>query len=206
MEGKALHEILKEQLDLKGLTIDRLSSATGIPGRYIEGLIAGDLTKLPSAPYVRGYLTKIAPLLDLSIEELWEVYKKEQGLKRSGPDDKLPSNRFAIKPFNKKIVVASFFAILLIAYLGWNASHLLGRPKLDIINPLAQTVIVTEPVIKLLGYVNPADKLLINNKEVVVNQNGLFRKQYNLQIGLNAIEFSVKRFLGKETTAVKQVI
>ena len=73
---KPLHELLKEQFAIKGYNIERLTRITGIPERYIEGLINGDYNKLPPAPYVRGYLLAIAPLLDLNAEGLWEEYKK----------------------------------------------------------------------------------------------------------------------------------
>jgi len=203
---KPLHELLKEQFAIKGYNIERLTRITGIPERYIEGLINGDYNKLPPAPYVRGYLLAIAPLLDLNAEGLWEEYKKEEGLKSSGASDKLPTNRFAIKSISKKKIIGAIFGILLVSYLGWNIGHLLGKPKLDIINPAPSTITTEKSTIKLVGYINPADKLLINAEEVVVDSNGLFTKDYNLQAGLNTVEFLAKRFLGKETKVVKQIM
>lgn len=203
---KSLQEVLKEQLAIKGFNVERLTKITGIPERYLEGLISGDYNKLPATPYVRGYLMAIAPLLDLDAQKLWEEYKKEEWLKSSGASDKLPTNRFAIKSISKKTILTAAFGILLAIYLGWNIGHLLGKPKLEILNPSSQVITITEPIIKLVGYINPADKLLINNEEVIVDSNGLFTKNYNLQAGLNTFEFLAKRFLGKETTVVKQVI
>ena len=69
---KPLQELLKEQVAIKGYNVERLTRITGIPERYIEGLLSGDYDKLPPAPYVRGYLLTIAPLLDLNADELWE--------------------------------------------------------------------------------------------------------------------------------------
>lgn len=203
---KPLQELLKEQVTIKGYNVERLTRVTGIPERYLEGLLSGDYSKLPPAPYVRGYLMAIAPLLDLNAEELWEEYKKEEWLKKSGALDKLPTNRFAIKSISKKKIVAAIFGILLIIYLGWNIGHLLGKPKLEIINPSLETITTEESTIKLIGYINPADKLLINTEEIVTDSNGLFTKDYSLQAGLNTIEFLAKRFLGKETKVVKQII
>lgn len=206
MDNKQLRDILKEGLDHKGLTVERLSGATGIPDRFLKSLTEGDFKKLPAAPYVRGYLIKMASLLDLDEQELWEIYKKEQGLKSSGPTDKLPANRFAVKKLNKKILIGSLLGILAGLYFIWNIGHLLGRPELNIIYPSAPTSVTGEPAAKLLGYIEPSDKLLINGEEVIVGNNGKFEKYYNLQAGLNSIEFIAKRFLGKETRVVKQVI
>jgi len=206
MEQNYLHEILKEHMELKGLSIERLSAITQIPERFLEGLLEGDVSKLPPLPYVRGYLIRIAPLLDFHSQELWEIYKKEQNLERSGAEDKLPTNRFAIKPINKKYVVGFILAALFVVYLGWNISHLLGQPELKITSPPAQTTITSEDTINLLGYIDPADKLLINNEEVAIDESGAFEKAYSLQAGLNTIEFLAERFLGKETMVIKQVI
>jgi cytoskeletal protein RodZ len=40
----------------RGLTIDRISSATRIPVRYIEALERDDIRALPARPYVRGFV------------------------------------------------------------------------------------------------------------------------------------------------------
>lgn len=206
MEQKSLHELLKEQLGIKSYTLERLGHLTGITDRHLEGLFNGDFGKLPAAPYVRGYLIKIAPLLDLNEQELWEAYKKEERLKRSGAEDKLPSNRFAIKTANRKLATGVFFGILAMIYFGWNISHLIGRPKLDIVDPLAQTVIVAEPLIKVSGYIDAKDQLFINREAVPVSGDGYFELAYSLQLGLNTVEFLAKRFLGRETKVIKQVI
>lgn len=206
LEQKSLREILKAQMDIKGLTKKRLADLTGISERYIEGLMEGNFLKLPSAPYVRGYLIKISSILDLDAKETLTLYKKEEGVKTSGPTDKMPHNRFAIKPINKKFILAFLLILLVGAYLIKNASRLIGEPELTIANPFAQTAIVANPLIELTGKINPKDKLLINNEETAVNSDGTFEKLYNLQIGLNTVEFSAKKILGREARVVKQII
>ena len=206
LEQKSLQETLKAQLDIKGLTKKRLADLTSISERYIDGLIEGNPSKLPSAPYVRGYLIKIAAILNLGEEEVLALYKKEQGVKISGPADKLPHNRFAIKPMNKKFLLAFLLALLAGAYLIKNAGRLIGEPELTVTNPFAQAAIVASPLIKLTGKIDPKDKLLINSEEAAVDSDGSFEKLYNLQIGLNTIEFSAKKILGREAKVVKQII
>lgn len=205
-EQKNLSEILLEQLRNKNWEVEKLSSLTFVPDRYVNALMEGDFKKLPAAPYIRGYLIKIAPFLDLDAKVLWEAYKREQDIKSSGAEDRLPSNRFAIKPVNKKMIMTIMSGVFVAAYLFWNVGHLLGQPKLEVVYPLSQTAIVSQQTINLLGYINPIDKLFINNEEIIVRKDGSFEKDYNLDLGLNRIEFSVKRFLGKETKAVKQII
>ena len=203
---KSFNEILKEQADIKGFSAKKLSEDTGIPQRYIDNLLEGNFSDMPAAPYVRGYLAKIAALLEMSGEELWTSYKEEEDVKSSGSKDKLPTNRFAIKTANKKVLVLAAILIAVGVYLILNINNLLGQPRLEITHPQAETVIVNEPTVSLRGYIDPEDKLLINNQEILVGKDGFFEKEYTLENGLNTIEFSVARFLGKESRIIKQII
>lgn len=206
MEQKALNDVLKEQFHNKGYSIEKLSGLTSIPDRYLGALLEGDFKKLPAAPYVRGYLIKIAAILDLDAQALWESYKNDQGIKSSGAEDKLPVNRFAIKSVNKKTAAGIVAGVLVGIYLVWNVSHLIGRPKLEVVYPLAQTIIVAEPLVKISGNIDPADKLFLNEQETVVGEDGAFETDYNLEPGLNTLELKVKRFLGRETKTLRQII
>lgn len=203
---KSFNEILKERFRDKGCSVEKLSGLTSIPDRYLTALLEGDFKKLPPAPYVRGYLIKIAALLDLNPQELWESYKDDQSIKSSGAEDKLPSNRFAIKSVNKKMAMGIIAGVLVGSYLIWNVGHLIGRPKLEIAYPLAQTIILVEPLVTVSGNIDPADKLFINEQETVVGGDGAFEMDYGLEPGLNTVELKVKRFLGRETKAVRQII
>lgn len=203
---KLLKDILREQMQIKGLSPGRLRQLTGITERYIFALTEGTKEKLPAAPYVRGYLMRIAGILDLNGQELWEAYKNELLVKSSGPLDRLPENRFALKKLSKKRLAVGIILVLFIVYLAMNANRFLGRPKIDITSPARETLVTTASVLNLAGEVNPSDKLMIDGEDVAVDEAGRFEKDYELEPGLNRIEFSVKRFLGREARVIKQVI
>lgn len=203
---KTLSEIFNEVIDLRGLNIERLSELTGIQKRYLVALRDGDFKNLPSAPYVRGYLMKIAEILDIDGNLLWQTYKKENLFRTSGAEDKLPTNRFAIKPLNKKRVVVALVIILILAVSAWKINNLIGSPTLEIISPATDNLIVNSSSIKLSGKASPQDKLTVNNEEAPVANDGFFEKDFSLQPGINTIEFKAKRLLGKEIKIVRQVI
>ena len=46
METTSLKELLREHIELKGLTPKKIADLTGIPDRYIEMLLEGDKSKL----------------------------------------------------------------------------------------------------------------------------------------------------------------
>src|SRR3990167_724812 len=203
---KLLKDLLRDQMEAKGVTLERVKQQTGIAERYIMAFLEGKKEKLPAAPYVRGYLIRIASLLDLNGQELWKMYENELVSKRSGAKDIMPFNRYALKKINKKMVVGALVAALFAFYGIMNVSRFLGGGQLEIVNPAAETVVTTANLITLSGKSSPNDKLMIDNEEVPVDESGNFSKEYTLLPGLNRVEFSVKRLLGREIRTVRQII
>lgn len=203
---KSLLEILDDAMALKGLNKEKLTLLSEVPQIYIYSLYDSDPNKLPAAPYMRGYLMKIGEILEIDGNLLWQTYKKEYPLKASGVHDKLPHNRFAIKPINKKSLAIVIILVFAIIYFAFRIGNFFEAPFLEIINPSSDSAIVKEPVIKLAGKADPNNKLTINNEEILADDNGNFEKDFVLQSGLNVIEFKVKRFLGKEAIVTKKVV
>lgn len=205
METKTLKDFLRETIELKGYSLDRLSHLSEIPHRYLELILDGNYAKLPAAPYIRGYLVRLASILELNGEEIWQAYKKEIAPKSSGKNDKLPENRFAIKTVKKGWIFAGLAAILLLVYGGINAGQLIGKPRITVFSPTENSSVTAEATALLSGKINPRDKLTINGSEVPVGKSGEFSENYNLEGGVNTFEIVVKRLLGRETKIIKQI-
>lgn len=203
---KNLKTLLTETLELRNISQEKLAQLTGISEHYIWAIQNMEINKLPSAPYVHGYIKKISAILRLNHDEIWELYKKELEGQTSGKYDMLPANRFAIRQFSRRKIAVILLTVFLIIYLLANAPSLIGKPKLSVINPQEQFISIDSPVINLIGRAEQKDKLTINNEEVFIEKNGDFSKEYALQPGINNIEFKSKRFLGKETTIRKQIL
>ena len=202
---KNFHEFFSEIVEKSGSNIDKIAELTGISQRYLRAFCEGDFKKLPSLPYVRGYLMKLSNVLGINGRELWQAYKEELK-EKIVVDDKLPVNRFALKPKNFKKLAFGIVLVFVIIFLIWRLDDLLGIPKIEIANP-ADDLIISEDIIYIKGIVsNYRDKLLINSEEILIGKDGRFEKEYHLAPGANAIEFRLKRFLGKEIRLVKQVI
>ncbi len=190
----------------KNISYEKLAILTEIPERYIVALQNTEIKNLPAFPYVRGYLKKICEILGLNFAEIWKKYKNELSHKTSGAFDKLPANRFAIRKINrKKIAFGAVLAILIIS-LGINFNNFFGKPLLRIDNPSEALSTSQESSINLSGTINPADKLTINGKEVIAGNNGNFTFPYELQPGLNTVEFKVKKIMGGENSEVRQIL
>src|SRR3989344_3083450 len=206
MDGKLLKVILNDGLEQQGWSVKKLTEATSIQERYIHLLLSGELHKLPPAPYVRGYLAKICQVLDLDTQDAWKTYKSEIEISTSGPRDRLPINRFAIKSKIKKSLIFVILGILIISYLGWNSRQLIGSPLLKVAIPQDETTITSELSTTIEGSTEYSNKLTINNEQIYLEKNGYFKKDYDLQEGINTFEIVAKKFLGRETKIIKKVI
>ena len=204
--GKSLQTIFEETLEQKNLSHDKLANITAIPRRYIIAIQNLELNVLPSSPYVRGYLKKICEVLGLNFNEIWKIYEQELKHKTSGAFDKLPINRFAIHKINKKSVAGGVFAVILMIFLISNFNNFFAKPFLNRTNPKEAITTTSEYSIDLLGAINPKDKLTINDREIVTDVYGNFESIYELQPGLNTINFKVKKILGKENLEIRQVM
>ncbi len=203
---KNLQTIIEEALEQKNLNYEKLAALTGIPEKYIISLQSQELNRLPAYPYIRGYLKKICEILSLNFEESWKIYQKELSHKTSGAFDKLPINRFAIQKINKKNVATGIVIAILLVFFALNFNNFFGKPYLEITNPQDSLSTVSSSSINLAGKINPMDKLTINEKDIITDLNGSFESAYELQPGLNTIEFKVRKLLGKENSQIKQII
>ena len=206
MENASLKDLLREHVELKGLTAKKIADMTGIPERYIVALLEGTDEYLPPAPYVHGYITKLSEVLNFEKENMWRLYQKESLLRSAGALDRLPMNRFATKPIRRAWIVSGVIALAALIYLGSNIVNIMTPPELTVTVPAQENTTVAQPTIILAGTTNPAYTLSINGSEVYIDKDGSFKKEFQLQEGLNASEFVAKKFLGKETRVVRHII
>ncbi len=206
MEGQSFKTLLAEAMDTKNINHEKLAQFTGIPKHFIIAIENADISHLPSAPYVKNYIKKISEVLDVGEEDLWKNYEKDLEFKQSGEFDKMPSNRFALRKASKKKIALIIFIIILLTIIIFNYKNLIGLPYLEINNPINELASVENAKIMLAGKINPQDKLTINGTEASTDTSGNFQYPFNLQPGLNTIEFTVKKLIGKEKTVVKQIM
>lgn len=203
---KNLQTIFEEALEQKNLNCEKLSALTGIPKKYIAPLQNLELNALPAYPYIRGYLKKICGVLELNFEEIWKQYKTELSHKTSGAFDNLPVNRFAIQKLNKKNIAIVIVSVIVLIFFALNFNNFFGKSYLKIANPENPLTVISDSSINLAGQINPSDKITINGKEIITDSDGNFELIYELQPGLNTVEFKAKKLLGKENSQIRQII
>lgn len=201
---KQLSAIILEAMKAKGLTVEKLSHATGVSERSLELLLAERFEQLPPAPYVRGYLLKIAEVTGLEGETLWEQYGKyHHEIRRAGRKDMLPVNRFALPTISKNLLAGIAIALIVVAFVVsrfvWG-----GRAFTFEVNIPDDLVVATSTFV-IEGRVRANDQLTLNGTALYPQGDGSFEKEMTLASGFNTFTFVVKRPLEEERTFVEQI-
>jgi len=204
-EETPLEKLFTERLKQRNISIKKISEMTGISRNYLENIASGNFKDLPSAPYFRGYLIRLGKVLDFDGEAWWEEIKKENTLKKSGPKDTLPKNRFTQKS-PMKFIWAGIILVIAIIYLILQFAIISGKPSLTLMFPSENPYTASSSELILRGTVANANSLSVNKEAVPITSGGTWQKSILLQEGLNPLEISAKKFLGGESDVVEQIL
>lgn len=76
---KTTGQILKENRERKGISINEVAIATKINVKTIIAMEAGDVEKLPPKTFLRGFVRAYASYLELDVEQLLNTFYDEMG-------------------------------------------------------------------------------------------------------------------------------
>ena len=206
-DNNSASAILAEVMKNRGMDIEKLAREADVPEHFIYFILEEKFEKLPAAPYLHGYILKIADVLEINGDKFWEQYfQKNQALKTSGRTDHLPKNRFAVSWLNKRVLIVVLVILAVVAYflirafLSFNISRVLTIQNFN-----EERIVLTVPTYTIKGRVNPAYQLTINDSPVYPEDSGDFSTIINLEPGFNTIVFGIKGPLGRKDELVRQI-
>jgi transcriptional regulator with XRE-family HTH domain len=200
-------EVFNQKLKERGYTLERLSEATGISLKHLESFAHGRFEQLPPIPYLRGYFMKLGALLGFDAEAWWEQVKHDEDVQRSGKLDRLPRNRFGFSGNNKSSrTLFGLGAVILVVllYFGFRASSILGVPDLTVLEPSGDAR-VSEGYLLVMGTVENASEVIINDIQVPIENGNEFRRSISLDPGMNTIVVTAKKTLGRTAVVTRQI-
>lgn len=196
-----ISDILKEEREGKGLSIDDVVSATKIRKSFINAIEKGEFQQLPSETYALGFVKNYAHFLGLSESRAAALYRREHEAKYI---EIMPKFRKGNVSSGRKIILRSprgylimAIAIVVITYIIYQFSFLFLGPKLRVITPKNNQSVVN--VISVSGKTDPYATVLVNNEEVYVDLSGSFKKNIYVYSGDDKIIVIAKNRYGKET-------
>ena len=175
-EETTLEIFLRDRMKERGVSLKKLSDMTGISMGYIENMLRGDFEHVPATPYFRGYLIRIGETLGFDGETWWEKIKKEEGVKKSGPADSLPKNRF-VRESPVKMIAISVAVIAVVCYLGFELPHILGKPVLVVTSPAGNPYTADSSSVIIEGSTKNADSIYVNGDEADYRSRWLVAKK-----------------------------
>jgi cytoskeletal protein RodZ len=190
----------------RGISLKKLSEATGIAQAHLENMINGKFDDLPSAPYVRGYMVRLGKALDFDGEAWWEKIKREGFSKKSGPEDALPKNRF-IKQSRDRFIGVGVVILIIIIYLGFQIPVIFSKPSITVTFPSQNPFTTSSSTLTIQGTVSNANSLSLNGDTITINPDGSWQKTVLLQSqnGLNNFKITASKLLGGETDLTEQI-
>lgn len=200
-------EFIAARMRDKGISVKRLAEITGITPAHLENLVRGNFHEMPSVPYFRGYVMRVAKVLDFDGEAWWAKIKKETSVKNSGPSDELPRNRFIKKDIPKTWWIAGIVVVLLVIYLIIAFPRIAGKPTLTVTYPPGNPFLTMSTTLTIQGTVQNADLLYLNGEGIVIAPDGTWQKEVLIsQSEPNTFQIVAKKFLGGETDVTEQII
>lgn len=195
----SLFTTLRSVLEQRGVGAEKLAALTDVPKKFIQSVQSGETDKLPSRPYVVGYLKKIAAALGINADELIAEYDGTSIQKKNG--DRLPVNRFTYQPGLWPLFLGGVVFLVFSAFLGYRFNDIIGYPAFKTSLPANSSL----PTLEISGQLRPRDTLSINGQTINSDVNGGFSTTLSLNPGSNTLVFTVQRFLGKEAVVTEQV-
>lgn len=209
--SRALGDKLEAARSSKSLSLNEASEKINIQKQYLEYLEKGDYKKLPANVYVIGYLKCYAKLLDLNINKVVELYKKERGLEEKinnlnkEKKDFIHSFPVVITPKMLQISAIVLVVVGIIFYLWYQVSGLSRPPELEVFDP-EQDKTVSEDLIVVTGRVDLDSVVSINEQPIYIDSSGNFKENISLQEGLNALEIKASNRFEKEKIIERKIM
>jgi len=192
IKEKTLGEILIQAREKKHIDLEEASSDISIPFKYLEALEHNKFNDLPGNEYVKVFLKKYCDYLRIDFRECWNIAKKIKDFPQIDSVGKVEKKYFTSWPniIRRIAILIVIFAILTFLFL--KVEQIFSPPKLNIIKPIDGSI-VTDKQVVIVGKSEREVELIVNNREIFVDDDGSFETIIDLQRGLNLIKISAKK-------------
>lgn len=210
MHTKQIGDILREERELRRVTIDDLAKRTRIRKEYITALEENQFEKLPAATFVKGYIQTYSRVFGFDAKPLLAVLRRD--FKESAKGKLVP--RDFIRPTLRKrtfwtpmtvgLLMAATVFFSLLGYIGVQWYNLNRPPELDIISPAESEIV--GPQVMVEGAAESDTIVTVNNQPVALQPDGSFSTQvFMTREGVTTISVEAKDRRGKSNLEQRTV-
>jgi cytoskeletal protein RodZ len=207
---RTIGEILKKARTEKGLVFEEIEKNLRIRKKFLQALEENAWDRLPSLPYIKGFIRSYSNYLGLKPEEMIAIFRRQShhsdktGIIPEGITK--PLNEPVVKYTQPLIIILTIisFIIFFSAYIFLQYQSYINPPNLSIIYP-KEGEIVNNTNIQVSGKTDNDAILSINNQKIALSQSGDFTSEITLTPGINTIVIESSSKFGKKRTLTRTV-
>lgn len=205
---KKVGEILSAARKEKGWTVEELSKRIKIQERFVLALEASDFSKLPQAPFAKGFIRVTSIELGLKPEAMIAIFRRDFGVNKQGnivPRSLVETEekRLRWSPLATTVMCIAIVATTFGLYLLFQLRLLVSAPTLIVDSPKDKSIVSTQIVVD--GRTDPSATITINGQTIKKNKNGTFSQILQLPEGTHTIIISSAGQNKKETRIERTV-
>lgn len=203
-------EILKKARSEKKLTLEDVEKQLKIRKKFLIALEENAWEKLPSLPYIKGFLRSYSNFLGLKSEELIAIFRREfslnekTGLLPDGLTHPVDEPTIKITPQIAGLSVVISFLILFFGYIFLQYRSFTNPPNLIVLKPAEGEIIYGDKA-TVSGKTDISAVISVNNQKIAVSQNGEFSTTLSLPPGTNTIFIESTSKYGKKKSITRTI-
>src|SRR3989344_2454827 len=190
--AKTVGEILTEARISRQIHLDEAANDLGVPFRYLEALEHDNLKDLPAWSYINNLLKKYCHYLKIDFANCWNQLKNNPDFRGRKKNKEVEKKHLRSWPKLTRKITIWLLIIVILIFWALKVAKIFSPPVLEISYPLDGSL-VSEKQITLRGHSAKEVELIVNNKEIFVDDNGNFETIVDLQKGLNLIKITAKK-------------
>ncbi len=206
---KTVGEILKQARLAQGISMVQVAARTKIQVKYLRAVEENRLDSLPAATFAKGFIRNYARVVGKNPESLLAIFRRDYGQNETGqvvPRGWLAggaTTRWQWTPTATAVSLATLAMVGFAGYLGWQWQQLRRLPKLEISFPQENQVVETN--VRVDGKTDADATVMVNNKTVIINQDGNFNDVVLLPSGKHTVTVKATGRNGKTRTIQRTV-
>lgn len=207
---RTVGEILKKARIEKRLTFEDIEKATKIRKKFLMALEENAWDKLPSLPYIKGFIRNYSVFLGLKPDEMVAIFRRhftemeKTGLLPTGLTHPLDEPVVRFTPQIGLIGVTLVFLLLFFGYLFFQYKAYTSPPDLMVTKPQEGEIVSTSKV-EVAGKTATDAVIAVNSQKIALSENGDFTTTLLLSPGVNAITIESTSKYGKKRTVTRTI-
>lgn len=194
----------------RGLNYDQTAEATRLPRRIIEAFERDDFSALPESVYARHFLKTYVRFLAGDEAYFLDCFDQARGTCDFVDPLLLPRRMvrrawFLVTPRIFRYVGFSAVALLIFGYLGFEVKRIVTPPSVEITMPY-DGLATDDATVKVAGRVFEEAEVTIDGEQILLNQDGTFVAEVDLERGLNLITVEAKKRYSKTSRIDRRVV